>query len=98
MKSYILWDIMPCNLLKVNLLFGGIAHLNIQGRRIGKERNQHEASRKQHVVIFDDLYKSNAVFWDVAQCRSCVNRRFGGTCRLHLQGRKIRVRGTSGSR
>jgi hypothetical protein len=28
----------------------------------------------------------NAVFWDVAPCRSCVNRRFGGTFRLHLQG------------
>jgi hypothetical protein len=32
----------------------------------------------------------NAVFWDVAQCRYCVNQRFGGTYRLHLQGRKIR--------
>jgi hypothetical protein len=32
----------------------------------------------------------NAVFWDVAPCRSCVHRRFGGTYRLHLQGRKIR--------
>jgi hypothetical protein len=31
----------------------------------------------------------NDVFWDVAPCRSCVNRRFGGTYRLHLQGRKI---------
>jgi hypothetical protein len=28
-----------------------------------------------------------AVFWDVAPCRSGVNRRFGGTYRLHLQGR-----------
>jgi hypothetical protein len=28
----------------------------------------------------------NAVFRDVAPCRYCVNRRFGGTCRLHLQG------------
>jgi hypothetical protein len=27
----------------------------------------------------------NAVFWDVAPCSSCVNRRFGGTYRLHLQ-------------
>jgi hypothetical protein len=33
----------------------------------------------------------NAVFWDVAPCRSCVNRRFGGTYRLHLQGRKCRL-------
>jgi hypothetical protein len=36
----------------------------------------------------------NAVFWDVAPCISCVNRRFGGTYRLHFQGRKIRERGT----
>jgi hypothetical protein len=28
-----------------------------------------------------------AVFWDVVPCRSGVNRRFGGTYRLHLQGR-----------
>jgi hypothetical protein len=32
-----------------------------------------------------------AVFWDVAPCRCGVNRRFGGTYRLYLQGRmKIR--------
>jgi hypothetical protein len=30
----------------------------------------------------------NAVFWDVVPCKSCVNRGFGGTHRLHLQGRK----------
>jgi hypothetical protein len=30
----------------------------------------------------------NVVFWDVVSCRSYENRpRFGGTCRLHLQGR-----------
>jgi hypothetical protein len=29
----------------------------------------------------------NAVFRDVAQCRSCVNRRFGGTYHLHIQGK-----------
>jgi hypothetical protein len=27
----------------------------------------------------------NAVFWDVAPCRSCVNRRFGGTYRLQIE-------------
>jgi hypothetical protein len=37
----------------------------------------------------------NAVFWDVAPCSSCMNRHFGGTYRLHFQGRKIRERGTS---
>jgi hypothetical protein len=40
----------------------------------------------------------NAVFWDVAPCRYCVNRLVGGIYRLHLQGRKIRERGTSVSR
>jgi hypothetical protein len=37
------------------------------------------------------LIRSNgveiAVFWDVAPCIYCVNRRFGGTYRLHLQDR-----------
>jgi hypothetical protein len=37
----------------------------------------------------------NAIFWDVAPCRSYVNRRFGGKYRLHLQGRKIGERGNS---
>jgi hypothetical protein len=36
----------------------------------------------------------NAVFWDAALCRPCVNKRFGGTYRLHLKGRNIRERGT----
>jgi hypothetical protein len=34
----------------------------------------------------------------VASCRSCVNRRFGWTYRLHLHGRKIRERRTTVSR
>jgi hypothetical protein len=49
-------------------------------------------------VIRTRIGMKNAVFWDVAPCRSCVNRRFGGTYRLHLQSRKIRERGTSVSR
>jgi hypothetical protein len=32
-----------------------------------------------------------AVFWDMAPCRYCVNRRFGGTYRLHLQGRRKKI-------
>jgi hypothetical protein len=37
----------------------------------------------------------NTVFWGVAPCRYCVKRRFGGTYPLHLQGKKIRERGTN---
>jgi hypothetical protein len=35
----------------------------------------------------------NAVIWDVAPCGFIINRRFGGTCRLHLQGRANNVSG-----
>jgi hypothetical protein len=28
----------------------------------------------------------DAVFWDVAPREFIISRRFGGTCRLHLQG------------
>jgi hypothetical protein len=48
--------------------------------------------------IFTAVTANNAVFWEVAPCRSCVNRRFGRTYRLHLQGRKILEQGTSVSR
>jgi hypothetical protein len=48
--------------------------------------------------LFTAVTRKNAAFWDVAPCRSCVNRRFGGTYLLHLQGGKIRDRGTSVSR
>jgi hypothetical protein len=36
--------------------------------------------------------------WDVAPCRSCVNRRFRGTYHLNFQGGRICERGTSVSR
>jgi hypothetical protein len=36
-----------------------------------------------------------AVFWDVAPCRNGVNRQFGGTYRLHLQGRREIIRNSA---
>jgi hypothetical protein len=48
--------------------------------------------------VFTAVTMKSAVFWDLTPCRYCVNRRFGGTYRLHLQGRKIRERGISVSR
>jgi hypothetical protein len=38
--------------------------------------------------VFTAMTINNAVFWNVAPCRYFVNRRFGGTYRLHLQGRR----------
>jgi hypothetical protein len=34
------------------------------------------------------MYLKNVIFWDMVPCRYCVNRRFVGMYRLHLQGRK----------
>jgi hypothetical protein len=56
------------------------------------------ANHKMRICCFvreEECILKNVVFWDVALCTSGVNRRFGGTYRLHLQGRKIRERGTS---
>jgi hypothetical protein len=36
--------------------------------------------------VFTAVTMENAVFWDVTQCGSCKNRRFGGTHHLHHQG------------
>jgi hypothetical protein len=37
--------------------------------------------------VFTAVNMKNIVFWDVAPSGSGLNRRFGGTYRLHLQGR-----------
>jgi hypothetical protein len=41
------------------------------------------------LLSFDYKNMENTVFWDVAPCRYRVNRRFGVTYCLHLQGREI---------
>jgi hypothetical protein len=53
---------------------------------------RHVNSHRHEYIEYQTLNLKNVVFWDVALCRSYVNRRFGGTYRLHLQGRKIRER------
>jgi hypothetical protein len=45
--------------------------------------------------VFTSMTVKNTVFLDAAPCRSCVNRRFGGTYRLRLQAKNPRERGTS---
>jgi hypothetical protein len=57
-----------------------------------------ENTNVKFVAAFTAVTIKNVALWDVALCRSFVNRRFGGTYRLHPQGRKIRVRGTSVSK
>jgi hypothetical protein len=38
--------------------------------------------------VFTAVTMKNAVFWDVAPYRYCINRRLGRKYRLHLQGRR----------
>jgi hypothetical protein len=64
-----------------------------------KKRRNKDVNAEQFIMyvrfeVFTAVTMKNAVFWDVTPCISCVNRRFGGKYRLHLQGRKIRQQGT----
>jgi hypothetical protein len=54
----------------------------------------HELTIYIRYEVFTAVTMNSAVFWDVVPRRYCVNRRFGGTYRLHLQGGSIRERGT----
>jgi hypothetical protein len=41
--------------------------------------------------VFTAVVLKSNIFWDMTQCSpSSFNRRFGGTFRLHLQGRRNR--------
>jgi hypothetical protein len=51
----------------------------------------------ERVEALTAVTMKHSVFWDVSSC-TCLNRRLGGTYRLHLQGSKIREQVTSVSR
>jgi hypothetical protein len=88
---------MYCVSCEVGTEFGNIVLVNI-GFQIHNCVNTSQvaarnfsALREQilsNFTIFWQDARKKAVFWDVAPYRFGVNRRFGGTYRLHLQGRK----------
>jgi hypothetical protein len=44
----------------------------------------------QGLEVLTEVVMKISIFWDIRQCSSLkVNRRFGGTCCLQLQGRRI---------
>jgi hypothetical protein len=49
------------------------------------ELNSYIVFRKR---LVSKRLKKVAIFWDTAPCNQNMNRRFGGTYHLHLQGRK----------
>jgi hypothetical protein len=55
MKSYILWDIMTCNPLKVNWRFWGTYRVLLRGRSTSQARNQRDVSSKQSTLYSSTL-------------------------------------------
>jgi hypothetical protein len=51
-----------------------------------------DESRLVRFQVSTAVTMKNSVFWNVTPCGSCKSRRFGGACRLHLQGREIHGR------
>jgi hypothetical protein len=49
------------------------------GKHIPEAGNTQTAIEYARVEVFIAVTMKNSVFWDVELCRSCVNRRFGGT-------------------
>jgi hypothetical protein len=75
----------------------------ISSSQIQLQHPQHEfnplalrsSAEKKYVgfEVFTAVTMKNAIFWGVAPCRcGRLNRLFGGSYCLHLQGRKIRER------
>jgi hypothetical protein len=72
-----------------------------EARILEIESNSRYRKYKESVIkfeVFTAVTMKNVVFWNVAPCRYCANRRFGGTYHIHIHGIKSRERGTSVSR
>jgi hypothetical protein len=85
-------------LFRTDFVSKGLMHLRCQRFSFCSTRKKKDHKYYVRFEVFSAVTMKNAVFWDVVPCSSCANRYFGGTYRLHLQGRKIRERGTSVSR
>jgi hypothetical protein len=103
LKSIFFWDMTPCSALLARwfaeLFFdpedGGDPFL----RTVGYHSTHYTASypRRRYFTSLQfiasaiiELQSKYSIFWDITPCSLLkVNRRFGGTCRLHLQGRRI---------
>jgi hypothetical protein len=73
----------------------GAREMCVRARTDGRSVNSNIYVRLE---VFTAVTMKNDVLWDVASCSYCVNRRFGRTNHLHLQGREIRAQGTGKNR
>jgi hypothetical protein len=49
----VVWDITPCNPVKVNRLIGGTYRLHLQGRRLSQPKSQNEKGSKLLGLVLD---------------------------------------------
>jgi hypothetical protein len=61
----------------------------------GSSCSEQPITRSHPSPVESGPYTYTRILLRLTLCRYCVNRNFGETYRLHLQGRKIRERGTS---
>lgn len=69
-KSVSIWDIAPCNTLKINPCFGGTCRLYVKGRRISRTGSQRE-SRWQAEQLQEICDKKCAIASRISPYRIC---------------------------
>jgi hypothetical protein len=93
LKGGIFWHITSCSPLKVNLRFGITIASIFSVEKYAKIFPCYlfHAGFLLVTTVEKTVYSmKSTIFWDVIQCSPLkVSRRFCGTCRLRLQGRKI---------
>jgi hypothetical protein len=78
LKRSVFWNIALRNPLKVNLCFGRICRLYLEGMG-----SLYVEECYVGFEIFRAVVIKRSVFWDITPCRPLnVNRRFSGTCPL----------------
>jgi hypothetical protein len=86
----ICWVVTPCNSVEAHRHFTATYRRHLEG---GGLTGNTAAATNLSIVEFEVLtavVMKSTIFWDITQCSPLrVKRRFGGTYRLQLQGRKI---------
>jgi hypothetical protein len=59
-------------------------------RKNGKRKDTYTVSEYEGFEVLTAVVTKSSIFWDITPCSPLkVKRRFGGTYRIHLQGRRI---------
>jgi hypothetical protein len=76
---------VPTHTVSVMLTLLMVGNLNIHG----SDAKFHPSVNSKGFEVFTAVVMKSIIFWDMTPCSLSCTRRFGGTYRLHLQGRRI---------